>query len=217
VIPNWLTLLVIAAAMIAVAGLLITIRTAMKFGQRRNFAPATGSEGRGIRYALFTGMMPWAKESARQHLPTYFVGIIYHLGIASGFLVLLATLLSIPLSDSESALFIVFTTVGAAAGLALLVKRAVTPSLRAISTPDDVLSNGLVTIFLIAAAATLRTPQLTTVFLLISVMLFLYIPLGKIRHCFLFFCSRISFGRFFGRRGVLPQPTVEVEDSHVGR
>jgi len=36
-------------------------------------------------------------------------------------------------------------------------------------------------------------------------VMFLYIPVGKIRHCFFFFYSRILFGLFYGRRGVLPQ------------
>lgn len=217
VIPSWLTLLVIAAALFAVAGLIITLRTSMKFGKRRNYAPATGSAGRGVRYALFAGMMPWAKDSARQHLPTYFTGITYHLGIASGFLVLLATLCSIPYSESAKVLLTVLTIAGAAAGIALLLKRAVTVSLRTISTPDDILSNGLVTVFLFAAAATLWASHVTPMFLIIAIVLLLYIPMGKIRHCFLFFCSRISFGRFFGRRSVLPRHVHEVKDMHVGR
>lgn len=216
-IPNWLTLPVIAAAVISISGLLFTLRTGRKFGRRHDYAPAAGSEGRGIRYALFAGMMPWAKESARQHLPTYFTGIIYHLGIACGFIVLLATLSSFPYPGSAKILFTVLTAVGAVAGILLLVKRAVVASLRAISTPDDVLSNGLVTVFLIAATAALWVSRVTPAFAIIAIVLLLYIPLGKIRHCFLFFCSRISFGRFFGRRGVLPQHTVEVEDTHVGR
>ena len=161
-------------------------------------------------------MMPWAKESARQHLLTYFTGIIYHLGIACGFVVLVAATLSWQFTDTLKVTLLILTLLGAVAGIGLLVKRAVTSSLRAISTPDDVISNGLVTIFLIAAATTLWVPMATYAFLIITILLLVYIPLGKIRHCFLFFCSRITFGRFFGRRGVLPRQTLNAKDLNVG-
>ena len=202
--------------MFAVLGLIITIRANMKFGQRSELAPSTGSRWRGTQYALFAGMMPWAKESARQHLLTYFTGIIYHLGIAGGFVVLVGTSLSWQFSETLKITLMVLTLLGAVAGIGLLVKRAATLSLRSISTPDDVISNGLVTVFLIAAATSLWVPQITIGFLVISILLLVYIPLGKIRHCFLFFCSRITFGRFFGRRGVLPQQTLDAKDLNVG-
>ncbi len=216
-IAFWLILLLIAAALFAVFGLIFTIATSLKFGHRSELAPSSGSQWRGTQYALFAGMMPWAKESARQHLLTYFTGIIYHLGIACGFVILVATMLSWQFSETLEITLMVLTLAGAVAGIGLLVKRAVTLSLRAISTPDDVVSNGLVTIFLIAAAVTLWIPQITVAFLIITILLLVYIPLGKIRHCFLFFCSRITFGRFFGRRGVLPHQTLSAKDTNVGR
>ena len=208
--------LVITAALSAVFGLIFTIFSSTKFGRRSELALSTGSRWRGTQYALFAGMMPWAKESARQHLLTYFTGIIYHLGIAGGFVVLVAATLSWQFTDTLKVTLLILTLLGAVAGIGLLVKRAVTLSLRAISTPDDVISNGLVTIFLIAAATTLWIPQATYAFLIIATLLLVYIPLGKIRHCFLFFCSRITFGRFFGRRGVLPQQTLNAKDLNVG-
>ncbi len=105
---------------------------------------------------------------------------------------------------------------GAVAGAGLLVKRPATFALRAISTPDDYVANVLVTAFVIAAAATVRTGKFAVPFLAIAVLLLLYVPLGKIRHCALFFVSRITFGRFFGRRGVLARPAAHVGDSHAG-
>lgn len=209
-------MLVIAAALFAVLGLIFTIVSSTKFGRRSELAPSNGSQWRGTQYALFAGMMPWAKESARQHLLTYFTGIIYHLGIACGFVVLVAATLSWQFTDTLKVTLLILTLLGAVAGIGLLVKRAVTSSLRAISTPDDVISNGLVTIFLIAAATTLWVPMATYAFLIITILLLVYIPLGKIRHCFLFFCSRITFGRFFGRRGVLPRQTLNAKDLNVG-
>ena len=215
--PRWLSYVVIAAAAFAVCGLLYTLRISREFAPRRNFAPAKGSERAGIRYALFAGMMPWAKESASQHLLTYFTGILYHFGIAAAFIVLIATLVSYEVSGSAVTVLIAVTLVGAVAGIGLLVKREVNRTLRSISTPDDFLSNGLVTIFLVVAAATLWKPEFSAAFLIIATMLFLYIPAGKIRHCLLFFSSRVTFGSFFGRRDVLPHHNGAKEESHVSQ
>jgi hypothetical protein len=215
--PRWLAVLVVVAAWFALAGLWHTVWATRRFGQRRPLAPPTGSELEGIQYALFAGMMPWAKESARRHLPTFAAGVMYHVGIAAGFLVLVATLLSQHLGAMATTTLFTLSVVGAAAGAGLLVKRQATFALRAISTPDDFVANSLVTAFLIAAATTLKVPRFAALFLVIATLLLVYMPLGKIRHCVLFFVSRITFGRFFGRRGVLPHRTAEVGDSHVGR
>ena len=215
--PRWLSYLVVAAAAFTVCGLLFTLRSSRAFPPRRKFAPAKGSERAGIRYALFAGMMPWAKESVSQHLLTYFTGILYHLGIAVGFIVLIATLTSFEISGSAATVLMVLSLLGAVAGLGLLVKREINRTLRSISTPDDFLSNGLVTIFMVVAAATLWKPEFTAAFLIITTLLFLYIPVGKIRHCLLFFSSRVTFGNFFGRRNVLPHHNADKVESHVSQ
>jgi hypothetical protein len=159
-------------------------------------------------------MMPWAKESARRHLPTFAAGVVYHLGLAAGFVVLIAAGSGAALPDAWRVALLMSIAAGALAGAALLAKRAATPSLRAISTPDDVVASVLVTAFLIAAAVALIDSRFTASFLGVSVVLLLYIPVGKIRHCFLFFCSRFTFGRFFGRRGILPQQASGFGETH---
>jgi hypothetical protein len=37
-----------------------------------------------------------------------------------------------------------------------------------------------------------------------AIVLLLYVPLGKIRHCLFFFATRYHTGIYFGRRGTLP-------------
>ena len=93
---------------------------------------------------------------------------------------------------------------GFASGLGLLVKRAALPLARALSRFGDYAANFLVDIFVALALAAALDPRPTIPFMALSVILFLYIPLGKIRHCLFFFRSRIKFGRLLGRRGVLP-------------
>ena len=55
-------------------------------------------------------------------------------------------------------------------------------------------------------ALALAAGTLLVAFYLVSAAMLIYLPLGKIRHCLYFFFSRTFFGKFFGRRGVLPHP-----------
>ena len=93
---------------------------------------------------------------------------------------------------------------GLLCGLGLLIKRIALSYMRFISCPDDYLSNLLVNLLLSAALLTTYSPVMQPVFFWSAIALSLYIPLGKIRHCMFFFYTRILFGAFFGRRGVLP-------------
>jgi hypothetical protein len=62
----------------------------------------------------------------------------------------------------------------------------------------------MVDLFLALALAASLDLRAAAPFMALSVILLLYIPLGKLRHCIFFFRSRIGYGRLLGRRGVLP-------------
>jgi hypothetical protein len=98
----------------------------------------------------------------------------------------------------------IFLFLGLVSGLGLLFKRIFESQARRLSQPEDFGANLLTNVFLASALAVSLTSEATVLFQAYSIFLFLYIPTGKIRHCFFFFLSRILFGRFFGRRGVLP-------------
>ncbi len=102
-------------------------------------------------------------------------------------------------------------SLGLIAGLGLLIKRMVTPSLSAISVPDDFIANLLVNLILASGIAFLINVSWLPLFYLISILLLVYIPIGKIRHCALFFVTRLIFGRYFGRRGVYPAASAKVK------
>ena len=72
------------------------------------------------------------------------------------------------------------------------------------SSPDDYVANGLVTLFAALAFAAAISPGTRPVLFVESMVLFLYLPLGKIRHCFFFFTTRAAMAATFGRRGTLP-------------
>ena len=79
-----------------------------------------------------------------------------------------------------------------------------TPHLRGLSVPDDYVANALTTAFVALAGASRVSPALTPAWLLSACLLFVYLPVGKIRHCVFFFSSRAHLGAFFGFRGVFP-------------
>jgi len=78
-----------------------------------------------------------------------------------------------------------------------------------LSSADDYLSNILVDLLLLSAPAATFVKSASVLFMIVAICTFVYIPFGKLRHCAFFFYSRILFGTFFGRRGVLPHPSKE--------
>lgn len=200
-----LSLGVMAAAAWALLGLLF-LRTQMKaYGQRRLHSAPAGDPKAGVRYAFTKAMNPMAKESVRENLPSYAAGMAYHGGLSAALALLVMALLGgslpAPLIWPSRALLVI----GVGGGLALLLKRALKAELRGLSHPDDYVSNLLTTAFVALALV-----GSTRLWLLSAILLLLYLPLGKIRHCFFFFSTRAAFGAFFGRRGVFPTGSARV-------
>jgi len=193
----------LGSAILSLGLLVFLILRAGARGFRASLSAPRGSAGRGVIYAFGRGMMPWEKESAGGHWPTFLGGILYHAAVFAAFLYLFWTVLA-PASARPVRMFRLVIWAGAAAGLALLVKRAVRPHLRRLSCPDDFFANLFVDVFLALSLYRTYRPSVEPLLLWTAVALFLYIPLGKIRHCFFFFYTRILFGVFFGRRGVYP-------------
>ena len=166
-------------------------------------AGAVGSPAQGVLYAFTWGMMPWAKESTRLHLLAYLRGVVFHIGIGAAFLALLVSPWRAQMAPALRWGLVALTAVGGLAGFAGLVARIAEARLRTLSTPDDFFSVTLVSLFTLAAGAAWVVPPLLPVFYVLAVATLLYIPFGKIRHCFYFFFSRYFFGVGFGRRGVI--------------
>lgn len=168
------------------------------------YAAPKGDTAKGIIYAFGKGMTPWEKESASRHLPTYIGGILYHGGVFIALLYLLLAVFSIAISYPLLQVFRLAFLAGAISGAALLVKRITAAPMRTLSCPDDFAANILVDLFILSALIQSFTPPFTPYFFLVSIIMFLYMPLGKIRHCFFFFYVRVLYGLFYGRRDVFP-------------
>lgn len=200
-VVGFLRVLTLAAAAASLGALVLMAFRTFSFGRREYLSAPRGYGGRGLVYAFGRGMLD--KESVSRHRPTMAGGALYHMAIFAGLAYVLWTALPLRISPPLWA-FRPLLLVGAVVGLSLFVKRIAKPHLRRLSCPDDFFANLFVDTFLLLALLHTFFPALESVVLGFSVLLFVYIPLGKIRHCFFFFYTRIVFGLHFGRRGALP-------------
>jgi len=205
----WVKLGVVISFLYAAAFLGYLLWRNFSFEHRLYYAHSRGDEKKGIFYALGPGLLPWAKESASRHLGVYLTGIAYHTGIGAGFAFLGISLLGFDFGHLGRLLFQVFLGGGLISGLGLLLRRIIQKSLRFISCGDDYGANLVVDLFLALALGHLFGWISEILFFVSSIVLLIYLPWGKIRHCLFFFVSRVFFGRFFGRRGVLPRQSPQ--------
>ena len=187
----------------AVIGLGAAVATAWGRGTARVAGVSSEPAWPGIAYAFGRGMSPRAKESASNHPWIYAGGILYHAGIATAAFALALTLarIRVPLPVAAALAILLFAAVAAGAGL--FARRMNSVLLRAISAPDDYASNLLVDGWLAAAAFAVILPETTPAFLIATIVLGVYAPLGKIRHCVFFLVARAEFGARLGRRGII--------------
>lgn len=186
----------------ALGGAVIWVIQLLSRAGIRDPSPPKGSAGLGVLYSYTLGMLPWTKDSARLHPAVYLRGIIFHLGIFTGVLVLLWSFFTATREPTLTLILTVILGLGLAAGLTSILLRLWDPKLRAISMPDDYISPALMTLFLLAAALYASGQWDRTPFYIITSFLWLYLPWSKVRHCVYFFFSRTILGAMRGHRGL---------------
>ena len=144
-----LRIITITAFVISAAAMAAVIIKNFSLGKKPLFAAAKANPKRGVIYAFGQGMMPWEKESAKKHIPTYIIGFVYHFGIFAAFIYLIARIFSIQLGTISVLILKILLSVGLISGFALLIKRFSLSYMRNISCPDDFLANILVDLFLV--------------------------------------------------------------------
>jgi hypothetical protein len=196
-------LLAVAGLAICVAGLTWRWRWTARRPLKSDFSTPKGSPQKGALYAFTMGMMPWTKEVVRKKPFPYVRGVAFHMGIFIGLGALVISPWWHLLPEWARLALAVVTGGGAVLGLIGAATRVIEKHLRAISTPDDHASVLIVNIFLATTCiALLQSTWLPTMYIVSAVML-IYIPMGKIRHCIYFFFSRLFYGQFVGRRAVI--------------
>ena len=187
----------------AIVGLAAQVLIA-RGGGRREFSRPAGRGVSGVLYNFTVAMLPGHKESTRLHPAEFVAGILLHLGVL-GALVMVGVLAA----GATSAVLVwlrMLAGLGAAAAIALLLRRLCSPLMRALSTPDDYLAV-LATCGLLVLAALAAG----NVLLAYTALFLVYLPLGKLRHAVFFFVARADYGRRLGYRGVYPPARVEAD------
>jgi hypothetical protein len=200
-------LLVLGSAVFSFFALAWLLTRNFRLGRRQYLSAPRGDARKGLAYAFGKGMLD--KESVTLHKLTSLAGVIYHGAVFAAFSSVFARIL-VPAARLPEKLARPIFFLGALVGTALLLKRVLKPHLRRLSCPDDFFANLFVDLFLFAAFLEIFFPSLETAFYILTSLLLVYIPLGKIRHCFFFFVTRAAFGLHLGRRGALPGSSEEV-------
>jgi nitrate reductase gamma subunit len=201
---DWYQWLAVAALLLCLTSLSLHLLRLLRLGNHTDFSTPTGKPSAAMSYAFVGAMSPTKKESAYLHLPTYIGGLFFHISTFLGIALFFVFLFGIGMPQWMMWLLALIMVTGALSGAAILVKRMVKPQMRALSNPDDYISNILVTIFQLATAAALLLPQVLPVYYVLTALLLLYIPVGKLKHAIYFFAARYQLGYFFGRRNVWP-------------
>jgi len=199
-----LRIVVVVAAAWALLALTALIVRARAWGRVEYFARAAAPPMAGVVYAFGAGMSPTAKESAREHLTTYLAGVAYHIGVFASLAYLVLLVAGVGIGGVVLLVLQLLTLLATICGATLLIRRVADRQLRRLSCPDDYVANLLTTGMVALACVATVSPRLQAPFLGESALLLLYMPLGKIKHCFFFFTTRYYLGAHFGRRGTFP-------------
>lgn len=199
----------LAALAICLGMLLYHFIRIVRLGKPKDLSEPSGSVAKGVVYANTTAMMPQNKESAYMHLPTYTMGIIFHIGIFTS--ILLYFISFTPLLDMWPLFWKIIgccLAISGTCGIALFIKRCINKNLKVMSNLDDYLSNMLTTLFQIMTALLLwfhDSTLVSTLYYIEVSLLLLYIPQGKLKHMLYYFAARYHLGFFYGWRNVWPK------------
>lgn len=176
---------------------------------------------RGGTYSLFNVAMPWAMASTRQHPLFWLQFAVFHTGVAVSILMSFLIPYAPGLISSKIAIIGMQALFAAAfaIGLGRFIRRLVSPYMRAISTPDDLFSVALLTVwFAFAFMAAPNNRHETEFWLLgyffLTAFFLIYVPFSKISHYIFYPFTRWYFGKTMGHRGVFP---MMIEGDNVRR
>jgi hypothetical protein len=175
-----------------------------QLGKPKEYATPAGTIAPAVQYSFTGAMNPSKKETAFLHLPTYFSGIAYHLGTFLAILIFLLSWTGILYPVILKLSMGLFLIAASGCGTGILIKRMLKKGLRGLSNPDDYISNILVTIFQLMTALVLLQDKASPVYYIVTSLLLLWFPAGKLKHAIYFFAARYHLGFFYGWRGVWP-------------
>jgi nitrate reductase gamma subunit len=172
---------------------------------------ADTTPAKGVLYSWAIIAMPWAMESTRKKWLLYLQFVIFHLGVAAAILLSFVIPYGPALLENGLVVLIFQAITGAACavGVIRMIRRAGSPYMRAISSPDDYFSLALLTVWLFSAVLaapndTVHGQWLLLAFFLLTAFFLIYVPFSKISHYLYYPFTRYYFGKTMGYRGVYP-------------
>ena len=198
---HWILFIAVAICLVSFAFHFIRL---IRLGKPHDLSAKAGNTGTAIVYSFTSAMNPVNKESAFLHLPTYAAGIVYHIATFVSFAAFILILFAVNMHQTLVIVFVLAAFAGTFSGMAMLVKRMADKKLRKLSNPDDYISNLLVTLFQLITGLVLLTGDFYITYMLIAALMFLYMPIGKLKHIIYFFSARYHLGFFYGWRNVWP-------------
>ena len=204
--------LAIAATLYCIVSLLVHFVKIVRLGAPKDKSEPSGSVKEGVVYANTRAMMPTEKESAYLHIPSYAVGMLFHIGLFCSLLFFVLSFFPFFNNWIEVScwrwVLAIPPAIGTVCGLILFFRRLLSKDLKVLSMPDDFISCGLVTLFLLMTTFYLSLStccgSITILYYISSILLLLYLPLGKLRHVVYYFAARYHLGFFYGWRNVWP-------------
>ena len=194
----------LTAFLICVTSLTYHFFRLIRLGSPKDYSQKIGNLKSAIPYSFLGAMNPLKKESAYLHFPTYTAGMLYHTGTFISVALYFLFLFDIRFSYILQLILICILIASSVSGLGIFLKRITVKKLRNLSNPDDYISNILVTAFQVFTFITLYIESFAPYYYICTGLLFLYLPLGKLKHSIYFFAARYHLGFYYGWRGVWP-------------
>jgi len=172
---------------------------------------------KGAAYSMLNIAMPWSMESTRKNLFFWFQFTLFHVGVASAITLSFIIPYAPSLLTHRMVVWLFQIFIGAAflVGCYRMIRRVVSPVMRAISTPDDYFSLALLTVWFFFAGLAApndlsRGEEYLLTFFFLTAFFLIYVPFSKISHYLYYPFMRYYLGRTLGYRGVFPvQRSVE--------
>lgn len=158
-----------------------------KAGRDRQAPTGRSSKTKGIIYSWMNIAMPWSMESTRTKLSLYAQFVLFHLGVVAAIGLSFIIPYAPQLLDSRPLAFTLQLVIGAAfiVSLMRMYRRVSDKYMRAISSPDDYFSLGLLAVwFFFALLAAPNRPaqgeKALLIFFVITAFFLIYVPFSKI-------------------------------------
>ncbi len=166
---------------------------------------------KGALYSMANIAMPWAMESTRTNLFFYCQFVFFHLGVVAAITLSFVIPYAPSLLEYKLVVLIFQGFIGLAfiVGCVRMIRRLSVPVMRAISTPDDLFSLALLTVWFFSGVLASSNnfadgEQELIAFFWLTAFFLIYVPFSKISHYLYYPFTRYYLGKSLGYRGVFP-------------